>query len=111
MTDTPHHTGEIRSARRATRTRRPASRTLARASLMVSLPGASLLLATGGHVANLAERGHKGHPDHHDPHVESPLQAMRRLLQEPRYSNPAPPTPTTTAPPSLDPPPSPAVAA
>ncbi|HUY21115.1 MAG TPA: hypothetical protein VMV22_02120 [Acidimicrobiales bacterium] len=104
MTGEPVYTDEIRSARRTSR--RPASRTIARFGLMVGLPGASILAATAG-PATVAAAGSKHL--HHDGHTstasrtESPLVAMRRILEEEAASTttttapapPPPPTPTT----------------
>jgi len=98
----------VRTARRSSR--RPASRSLARLGLMMSLPGAGVLAATAGTAA--ASAGAKTH-DHGRPvtvstRPVSPLVAMKRIIErEQRAAEattttsttaPPPPAPTTTAP-------------
>src|SRR5580704_6877751 len=92
-----------RAARRQN-ARRPASRTIARLGLMVSLPGATVLVATAGPaaVASAGTRhGHNGHPAPKPARKESPLVAMRKILEAEK----AEPTSTTTTPPTTTPPP------
>ena len=94
-----------RAARR--RNARPAGRTLRRVGLVVSVPGATILAATSGQGAALVAAG----PAHHDelvaaPHrTESPLVAMRRIIEREMAEDPTTTTTTTTAPPPASPPP------
>ena len=103
----PNHdmTGEpvttVRSARR--NARRPASRSLARLGIMMSLPGAGILAATAGTAAASATGTMHDH-NHQTTHHPNPLVAMRRLIEQEQHAQEAATT-TTTAPPA---PPAPA---
>jgi len=96
-----------RAARR--RNARPAGRTLRRVGLVVSVPGATILAATSGQGAALVAAG----PAHHDelvaaPHrTESPLVAMRRIIEREMAEDPTTTTTTTAPPPASPPPPAP----
>jgi outer membrane biosynthesis protein TonB len=114
MTGEPLHTDANRSARRQIarqnarqNSRRPATRTIARFGLMVSLPGATVLAATAGPTALASANGRHGHSGTASPRAvraESPLVKMRRILEAEQAatttttSPPAPPPPSTTVP-------------
>ena len=100
-----------RAARRQN-ARRPASRTIVRFGLMVSLPGATVLVATAGPaaVASAGTRHGHGHPAPKPVPKESPLVAMRKILEADQAADKAvgtriTTTPSTTAPPAPPPPP------
>ncbi|HXQ91171.1 MAG TPA: hypothetical protein VN768_06380, partial [Acidimicrobiales bacterium] len=94
MNREPVHTQAVRPARRRD-SRRPASRTIARFGLIVSVPGASVLAATAGPAA-VAEagtsHGHHPHASTRPAAKQSPLVAMRKILEAEK----ATPTTTTT---------------
>jgi hypothetical protein len=104
----------VNRAARRQNARRPASRTIARFGLMVSIPGAAVLTATAGPVAVAAASPRLSHDAHTTARKESPLEAMRKILEA---EGAIPATTTTTAPPppapttTTSPPPVAAVAA
>ena len=102
-----------RAARR--KARRPASRSLARVGLMVSLPGASVLAATAGSAAAVSAKSHvPSGPAHTRAHAHGvpTFVAMRKLIEQAQAEAatttttappPPAPAPTTTAPPAPPP--------
>jgi hypothetical protein len=102
MTGAPIPPYVNRAARR--KARRPASRSLARVGLMVSLPGASVLAATAGSAAGVSAQRHEP-PEHARAHHHGvpTFVAMRKLIEQAQAEAS---TTTTTTPP----PPAPALA-
>ena len=108
MTGEPVHPPANRAARRQARRRhsRPASRSLARVGLVVSIPGATILAATAGQATGAVAAGTPHHDHHAAPpsHAEPPLVALRKILAREAAAEAATTTTTTTPPP---PPPAP----
>ena len=118
MTGTPIPLYVNRAARR--KARRPASRSLARVGLMVSLPGASVLAATAGSAAGLSAKSHSpSGPVHTRAHHHGvpTFVAMRKLIEQAQAeaatttTTTPPPTPPAPAPTTTSPPAAPPVAA